>query len=280
MKHIYIIVFSLLLCACSKNMDPGQGVESTLIYQVTTDVQMEIKSSQPATAVNMLWYGVYHKKDDGTYRYMSDMSAFVKIENPSQITVPITLIKDQQYKIVFVAQYKYKNDADEEEYTYRIDSGDNNQFARMYLKNPDALLEDGDKMDVFTFCDEVLSGPGMQTKGITLTRPVAKVDIGTSATELPENLELAVQGIPAYYDLFTQTYSTDFVELKYAGEPQDGGVIANGTLYKKLASFYAFYGSSVSCTLKLQYAGGAEKEVNVNGITLAPNYKTNIVGNI
>ncbi len=277
MKYIHIIVFSLLLCACSKEMDPQQGTETTLIYEVTTDVQMEIKSPQPATEVNMLWYGVYHKKDDSTYRYMSDMSAFVEITDPSQITVPITLIKDQEYKIVFVAQYK---DSGEEAYTYRIDSGDENQFAHMYLKNPDALPTDGDKMDVFTFCDEVQSGPGMKTKGITLTRPVAKVDVGTSADVLPDKLVLNVDGIPLYYDLFEGTYSNETVQLKYSGKPHGGGVIANGVFYSKLASFYAFYGSSVSCTLKLQYEGCAEKEVNVNGITLAPNYKTNIVGNI
>lgn len=277
MKYIHIIVFSLLLCACSKEMDPQQGTETTLIYEVTTDVQMEIKSTQPATAVNMLWYGVYHKKNDGTYRYMSDMSAFVEIKNHSQITVPITLIKDQQYKIVFVAQYK---DSDEEAYTYRIDSGDENKFAHMYLKNPNNLPADADKMDVFTFCDKVQSGPGMKTKGITLTRPVAKVDVGTSADVLPDKLVLNVDGIPLYYDLFEGTYSNETVQLKYTGAPQDGGVISNGVVYKKLASFYAFYGESVSCFMQLTMPDKSVKEVNVKGITLAPNYKTNIVGNI
>ncbi len=105
------------------------GEYATLTYQIGKEVFFDIKAGSAsqggnASAINVLWYGVYHKKQllDGTYTYiyMSDMSDFVEIDataNLSNIQVPITLIKNQEYKLVFVAQHRFKQ-TDQSNYTY------------------------------------------------------------------------------------------------------------------------------------------------------------------
>lgn len=273
MRHIYTILISaLLLIACSKGIQPEQEAMSTITYELSTDIQMEIKSSQgSATQVNVLWYGVFHKKENGSYIYMSDMSAFVEITDPLSIKVPITLINNQQYKIAFVAQYK---DPVNNAYTYSIDEN-----GVMTLNCSSNLPFDGNQLDVFTFCDEIVATEQTQKKEITLSRPVARVNIGTSSPTLPDNLQITLQGIPASYNLFTGEYSSQVQELAYTGNTHTDNILANGVVYRKLAFFHVFCSSEVSCKIKVKY-GSDEKEVNVNNVTVAPNHITNIVGNI
>ena len=277
MKHIYIIILSLLaLAACTKTHAPENPQTSTITYQLSADIQMEIKST-PETAVNVLWYGVFHKQGEN-YVYMSDMSAFVDITNPESIKVPITLIKDQEYKIAFVAQYKEIKEGNDV-YTYLI-----NDKGIMTL-NPAAEITpaNGDRMDVYVNYD-IVSTTSEAKKNITLSRPVAQINLGTSATTLPTNMEITLANVPQSYNIFNpdnnQAYSTEVVTHTFTGAPNGGQLDANGATYTKLATFYVLGSNTLTATLNFQYSGSENVVRTINNVTTAINHKTNIVGKL
>ena len=278
MKYIYTIIFTLLLAACTKSPAPETEQTGTIVYRVSADVQMEIKSASE-TPVNVLWYGVFHKQGED-YVYMSDMSAFVEITDPESIEVPVTLIRGQEYKIAFVAQYKEVKDGDADDiYTYLI-----NEYGVMSL-NPAAQItaQNGDRMDVYVNYDIVTATSEAQ-RNITLSRPVSQINIGTSATELPQDMEISFGNVPMSYNIFNPdrntAYSTDITTHTFTGEPAGGVLEAGGTAYTKLATFYVLGGNTLTCTLKFTYDGSESVVRTVNGVTTAVNHKTNIVGKL
>lgn len=278
MKYIYTIIFTLLLAACTKSPAPETDQTGTIVYRVSADVQMEIKS-QSETAVNVLWYGVFHKQGED-YVYMSDMSAFVEITDPDLINVPVTLIKGQEYKIAFVAQYKEVKDGDADDiYTYLI-----NEDGIMSL-NPAAQItpQNGDCMDVYVNYDIVTAASEAQ-RNITLHRPVAQINIGTSASELPRNMVISLGNVPVSYNIFNPdsntAYSSDITTLTFTGEPHGGVLEAGGVTYNRLATFYVLGGNTLLCTFKFTYDGSESVVRTVDGVTTAVNHKTNIVGKL
>ena len=262
MRHLYITLILLALMACSKNIVPEQQA-SVVTYELSAGVEMEIKSAQTQDiSANIVWYGVFHKNNDGTYTYMSDMSSFVKIEDPNSIIVPITLITGQQYRIAFVAQYK---DLEQEKYTYLI-NGD----GEMYLNSPNSLTLDGSKLDVYTYCDEITTVSQVPKKKFSLTRPVAQINIGTSAQPNSE-YTIGFSNVPVKYNLFNGTFSSDVHTLTLTGAPYGGEMEVNGVTYNHLSKFYVFGGNTHICSINRQEITEAKS---------APNHKTNIAGNL
>ena len=87
MKKIIIILSALLLLAsCQKDSRFEPAEEAVVTFDVQTPVEFEIKSGENGTGskINALWYGVYHKKRDGSYKYMNDMSAYRTVDNASE----------------------------------------------------------------------------------------------------------------------------------------------------------------------------------------------------
>lgn len=133
-------------------MDSTQEVLMT--YTLRPDIQFEVKSGESTTAgsasqINVLWYGIYHKKVDGRYIYMNDMSAFVEIEDPSDIKVPISLFKDQEYRLVFVAQHCIQSAQRSLSYVYTVTENG------LMSVNHTAPITSGEQLEAFVSVDEV-----------------------------------------------------------------------------------------------------------------------------
>lgn len=279
MKRLFIIFFSIiLLAACQKDVVVDGGAASTLTYSLSTGVSFEVKSgaegsegSVPGNAseINVLWYGVYHKKADGTYKYMSDMSAFVEVDDPNSIQVPITLINGQEYELVFVAQHRILADDDEHTYMYTISDD------AVMSRNPSAALTSGEQLDVFVFVDRVGPIVGSFTKSITLERPVAQINVGTSVATLPNDLDISFENVPESYDIRTRTFSgtlsQSFDNLPISGDP----IKVDNIDYKSLTTLYILGGNRVNMTISCD-----SNHKTITNIATAPNFKTNIVGSI
>lgn len=274
-KILYIFAALLLLASCQKDAGVQASEEAVVTYDVKAPIEFEIKSAGQGTgqgnAINALWYGVYHKKDN-TYRYMSDMSDFVQITDINDISVPITLFKDQEYKIIFVAQHiEPVTSADgttTNRYTYNINSeGD------MSL-NPEAIITDGEQLDAFVYWEETGVIQNDSKKNVTLNRPLAQINISTTATSAPKTIDVTVEGAAASYNIFSGTYSApadtplSFRDLKCSESD--------------LATLYILpAGNSVDLTLSKYYEGDTiPVEMTVSSVSVAPNYKTNVKGNI
>ena len=283
MRQLTIISFFLLLTGlgCQEVISVDGGEPATLTYSVSTSVSFEVKSgaegsegsegSVPGNAseINVLWYGVYHKKADGTYKYMSDMSAFVEVADPNSIQVPITLINGQEYELVFVAQHRILADDDEHTYMYTISDD------AVMSRNPSAALTSGEQLDVFVFVDRVGPVVGSISKSITLERPVAQINVGTSVATLPTDLDISFENVPESYDIrtrtFTGTLSQSFDNLPISGDP----IKVDNIDYTSLTTLYILGGNRVNMTISCD-----SNQKTITNIATAPNFKTNIVGNI
>ena len=268
MKRLLIILFAIVLLAgCQKDAPVDASV--TMTYSVKPPVQFITKAAGEGSRINILWCGVYHKKAEG-YEYMLDMSTFVEVTPGQDINVPLTLIRNQEYMLVFVAQHRGDTNLRTTGYTYNIkyDTGE------MELNAP---LTDGECLDVFVKVDHVRHVTGNEHRDITLDRPVAQVNIGTSAAELPTSFGLTLTGVPASYNLFTGTHSQSTVEHTFQGlTPPAGGTLSVGeATYKHMTTLYIFGGNKIGGSIT--YGQSAKTFSNID---TAPNHKTNIVGNI
>jgi hypothetical protein len=292
MKRLFIIFFSMiLLAACQKDVVVDGGSASTLTYSLSTGVSFEVKGtvsdpgevSDPAevtggaSKINVLWYGVYHKKSDGTYSYMSDMSAFVEVTDPNSIQVPITLITGQEYELVFVAQHRILSANDDHTYMYTISDD------AVMSRNPSAAVTSGEQLDVFVFVDKVGPIVGNITKSITLERPVAQINVGTSAGASAgsvygpgiSNIDVDFSNVPQSYDIRTRTYSGT-TSLSFENLPISAAPIKVGNIdYTSLTTLYILGGNRVDMTISSD-----SNHKTISNIATAPNYKTNVVGNI
>ena len=277
----------ILLAACQKDVVVDGGSASTLTYSLSTGVSFEVKGTDSATdpaavpggasKINVLWYGVYHKKSDGTYSYMSDMSAFVEVTDPNSIQVPITLITGQEYELVFVAQHRILSANDDHTYMYTISDD------AVMSRNPSAAVTSGEQLDVFVFVDKVGPILGNITKCITLERPVAQINVATSAGASAgsvygtgiSNIDVDFSNVPQSYDIRSRAYSGT-TSLSFENLPISAAPIKVGNIdYTSLTTLYILGGNRVDMTISSD-----SNQKTITNIATAPNYKTNVVGNI
>lgn len=269
MKRLLIILSAIVLLAgCQKDAPVDAPELTTMTYSVKAPVQFFTKAGE-GSKINILWCGVYHKKEGDNYVYMPDMSAFVDVTPGQDIKVPLTLIRNQYYKLVFVAQHRNDDNTKAYTYTYNIDytTGD------MALNAP---VTDGECLDVFVKVDAVGPIAGNENRDITLDRPVAQINISTTAAEKPSKIDIAVSGTAASYNIFEETYSqTTANPASFTGLSCKGASLA--TVYVLPA------GNSVGLDMTMYYGAGSEavtKTLQVQNVSVAPNYKTNVTGNI
>jgi hypothetical protein len=181
MKRLIIILSAIVLLAgCRKDAPVDAPELTTMTYNVKAPVQFFTKAAGEGDQINILWCGVYHKEAEDNYVYMPYMSAFVEVTPGKVVKVPLTLIRNQYYKLVFVAQHRNNDNtkAYTYTYTYNIDYATGN----MALNVP---ATDGECLDAFVKVDEVGPIVGNENRDITLDRPFAQINLGTSAAELP-----------------------------------------------------------------------------------------------
>jgi hypothetical protein len=273
-KILYIFTALILLASCQKDNAVQSHDKAVATFEVQTPFEFEIKSttgSGTGSKINALWYGVYHKKADGRFVYMSDMSDFVQVTDIKDISVPITLFKDQEYKIIFVAQHieavaAVSGDVSNR-YTYIV-----NESGHMSL-NPDAVITDGEQLDAFVYWEATGIIKNSYKKKIELTRPLAQINVSSSVSELPTRIDLAVTGTAASYNIFDGHYAGP------TNEPISfDGLVCNG---ENLAAIYVLpAGNSVTLDMTMHYPGGTTKTKQFENIPVAPNYRTNVTGNI
>jgi hypothetical protein len=146
------------------------------------------------------------------------MSDFVQVTNASNISVPIVLFKDQQYKIIFVAQHVSGNT-----YTYTVD-GEGNMSL-----NPQAAITDGEQLDAFVYWEDTGIIKNDYKRNITLTRPLAQINITTEAAVKPTSIDVEVSGIAQSYNIFNSTYTAPDAKVSLTNLQCTGASL--GTVY-------------------------------------------------
>ena len=281
MKRILIILSSIVLLATSCQKETRIDTPATLTYTVVPEVSFDVKSGEEGATinseVNSLSYLVYHKKEDGEFVYVGEMGDFVEIAGTSDINVPITLIKDQTYKLVFIAQHRFESNQRTDCYAYTY----NNIDGTMAL-NPSAPFTNGDQLEAYVFVDEVGPITGNENRNATLRRIVSQINIGTSAATYPEHLNIAVTGAATSYNVFEGTYAEDAssVNIYNIATPTAGTdhIKVSSVNYNRLATLYCLGSNKLGLTLT--NTDDAQNNFTINNVSTQVNYKTNIVGNI
>ena len=288
MYRILIILSSIVLLATSCQKETRIDTPATLTYTVVPEVSFEVKSGAEGTEgtsttfnseVNSLSYLVYHKKTYANgqtyYDYIKEMGSYETIDKPSNIQVPITLIKDQEYKLVFIAQHRFQSQQRTESYAYTYNNG-------IMSVNPNAPFTNGEQLEAYVFVDEVGPITGNENRSATLRRIVSQINIGTSAATYPEHLNIAVTGAASSYNVFEGTYAEDAssVNINNIKTPASGTdkIKVSKVDYNRLATLYCLGNNKLGLTLT--NAQDAADNFTISNVTTQVNYKTNLVGNI
>jgi hypothetical protein len=287
MYRILIILSSIVLLATSCQKETSIDTPATLTYTVVPQVSFDVKSgtetinTEVNTEINSISYLVYHKKINAQgkpdYEYIEEMGSYKPIDDPTQISVPITLIKDQEYKLVFIAQHRFKSQQGTESYAYTY-----NNISKEMSVNPDAHFTNGDQLEAYVYVDEVGPITGNENRKITLNRIVSQINIGTNATTYPEKLKITVTGAPASYNVFEGTYAEDAssVYIRDIATPTSGTdkIKVSNIDYNRLATLYCLGNNKL--TLTLTNTKDPKDAFTISNVSTQVNYKTNIVGNI
>ena len=261
MYRILIILSSIVLLATSCQKETSIDSPATLTYTVVPQVSFDVKSgtetinTEVNTEVNSISYLVYHKKINAQgqpdYEYIEEMGSYKPIKDPTQISVPITLIKDQEYKLVFIAQHRFESQQRTESYAYTY-----NSISKEMSVNTNAPFTNGDQLEAYVYVDEVGPITGNENRKITLNRIVSQINIGTNATTYPERLNIKVTGAPASYNVFEGTYAAPSSESTLnlsdiatpAADDQDQ-IKVSSIIYNRLATLYCLGNNKLTLTL-------------------------------
>ena len=196
----------------------------------------------------------------------------------SKAVVPIELINDQNYLIVFWAQV--------EDAWVKGDS-----FNLMEIGYPAEMNANDSGLAAFTNVSfirkEDIKG-GAIKKTVELTRPFAQIRIGTT---LPKNVIEAVKlknssvkvtGAAEAFNVLKQAAGEESceVEFKLAAVP-DGTINVNNTDYKYAAMNYIFANGNVGVAFNIETENhGTVITEAIPDVPVQRNYRTNIVGNL
>ena len=240
----------------------------TVQYGVTVDVPT--KALGDGKTANYVWYALY--RADGS---LANQYAPARIDADRKAICPVTMVKDQKYKVVFLAMY-YEGDTP----AYAVDA------QSKTVSMPTQAQANSDKYDLFYGVDEVVDFQGAQNTNVTLNRVVAQVNFElseTAWTDLGVNdsfmSQIVISGAPASMNLWDGTF-TGTTEVTYAKAsiPAEGRII--GTAYC-LASSEAAQTTKVNASMNL-YQNDADtqpKSMAANNIPLLANKKTNLIIN-
>lgn len=282
MKRLLIILSAIVLLASACQKETRVDIPATLTYTIVPEVSFVVKSGDETAqtvnpAVNSLSCKVYHKKTNANgeyyYDYIKAMGAYVPITDASNIRVPITLIKDQEYKLVFIAQHRFEAQQRTNAYAYTVsDEG-------VMSVNTAARFTSGEQLEAFAYVDVVGPITGNENRSIKLNRVVSQVNIGTSSNDRPSDLDINVSGAAGSYDILNKVYSDSSNELDFCfAVPPSGKISVSGTEYNSLATLYCLGSNSLALTLT--NADSEDDTFSVTNVATQVNYKTNIVGNI
>ena len=256
---ILTISAMMLATSCNKAETP---VQEAMTFSVSIPATKAVAAD--GSAINKVWCGLYNKENETLVKNFGS----VDFENGSA-DCPVTMVRDQSYKVVFVAYH---------ENTYDIDP------TTATITMPASPYANSDDFDLFYKVHEVNNYDGASMGSVVLNRAVALVNFRssdsdwTNASDLlgaaPTYSSITLKGIPTTLNLLTgeagTTKDIDFARGAIPGE-------------KYLAAAYCFAGDNITATINLYTADEDDalfSTLTVDNVPIATNKQTNITGSI
>ena len=186
-------------------------------------------------------------------------------------TLPLDLLNDQTYTVIFWAQEKGSP---------WIDASD--------LQNIQLIesLSNNDHRDAFCGIDANFAHDGAESRKVTLTRPFAQVNIATTVNNVgyditPKKSLVTFKNIPTGYNLLKgKTNATTEVTFGLNGIPGNT-ITVNDTPYTTVAMNYVLVADSNidEVYYEIETDNGTVKN-SIPSVPVKKNYRTNIIGNL
>ena len=279
-KSVLVVVLVLALTACSNNdfLSVGGGEDVMVTFRPTLDGGLNTRAIGDARCIDQLQVVVYEGSSSLSKKYKVSLSWGEAKANG----VALSLIEGHTYKILFWAENSENsayNITDDGRVVVDYDDYINGDFAKM------------EEMDAFFGISSITVGSQkIENNGeIKLSRPLAQLNFADNATQ-PEvgthKTIVTFHGIASSFNPFTgavEMSNTDqaFVFTDFPTET----LMVEGSKYYYLSSNYLFAPQTgtvnISATIDVQNTDGTSiKTIELSGITLEKNKKTNVTGSI
>ena len=264
-RHIALTLASLLALSCAKEAQPECNDQMlTVQYGITVDAPTKaLGDGKTATHV---WYALY--RADGSL--VSECAAPAKIDIATGKAIcPVTMAKDQDYKVVFLAMY-YEGETP----AYTVDAQSKTVSMRTQAQ------ANSDKFDLFYGVDEVEDFQGAQSTNVTLNRVVAQVNFeltdaswnahGVTSSHMSE---IEISGAPASMNILNGKLGAA-ATISYAKTQIPAEERNIGTAY----CFASASGDQkVEASISLYTAVGDKvKTISATAVPVAANRQTNL----
>lgn len=284
------ILMALALTACQKEEFRGNEAEGIYTFEVSADniaTKAAIDGDGNGTAVNRFIMEVYLAKPTELVLLDRQVKA-PTADSPKSTSFNLTLIKDQEYKVLFWAD---KGDDSMGDLYYKTtDNLQNVSFLNAARKGNNDALDAFSKMEVITRAE---SKAGF-SKSVQLTRPFGQVNFITTDIPAINNLSGGSQFLPTDVKVSYTTYTgfnvltqtgTGSEDIEYTAPVYSAMDHATNPTKYTLSMDYMLTATSERETrnvVKLTaLANGYElTTVEVINYPVQRNYRTNIIGKI
>jgi len=290
MKKILLFASALagLFFAAScqqENLEPVGG--NTVTYTVQVPGALSTKAiGTDVSEVTELIYEVYRidENDVETRLYQKKTS----LANGSA-TVELELVNNQDFRVLFWAQVP--------------ENGVYTTTSLKEVKLATALNANAENYAAFAGQDEITYGENLAGRTVTLERPVAQLNIATSAESLKlgedqnganpqttvsfETTAVTVEGLSTVYNVAEGTVGADEATFTYAAKPvalSEPTLKVNGVDYSYVAMNYVGFaqpsGDNVKVTYTIETNEVGTITNTISNVPVKANHRTNIIGNL
>lgn len=283
-KSLAAVAVAVLTVGCAKEQGTQEG-PANVTFEIENPVAAT-KAIGDGTTAKKLYYQVF----DAAGNPIAGLPVQWKTFSSLKTTVSFQLVKDQKYNFIFWAQTS-------EDGYYTIDGTEGlKKITADYSTHEGANDENRDAFFAVEK-DLVISGPVSKT--VTLTRPLAQVNIGTldelkaGATTAPAidlsgaTSKVVVKDVPTVFAPLATTPETMFsgasdVTFQAAAVPTEK-LSVKGVEYDYLAMNYVFApaeGTICNLTAEFSLKDMAPISLSSPATPLKRNYRTNILGKL
>ena len=285
------VLMALALTACQKEEFGGNEAEGIYTFEVSADniaTKAAIDRDGNGTAVNRFIMEVYLAKTTGELVLLDRQVKAPTAASPKSTSFNLTLIKDQEYKVLFWADKG--NDAMEDLYYKTTDNLQNVSFLNA------ARIDNNDALDAFSKMEVITreeSKVGF-SKSVQLTRPFGQVNFITTDIPAINALTGGSAFLPTHVKVSYTTYTgfnvltqtgTGSEAIEYTAPVYSAMDPATNPAKYTLSMDYMLTATSDRETRDLvkltALANGYElTTVEVANYPVQRNYRTNIIGKI
>ena len=275
-----------LAASCQReNLEPVGG--NTVTYTVQVPGALSTKAiGTDVSKVTELIYEVYRidENDVETRLYQKTTSL-----SNGYATVELELVNNQDFRVLFWAQVP--------------ENGVYTTTSLKEVKLATALNANAENYAAFAGQDEITYGENLAGRTVTLERPVAQLNIATSAeslklgedenganaqtTVLFETTAVTVEGLSTVYNVAEGAAGADEATFTYAAKPvalSETTLNVNGVDYAYVAMNYVGFaqptGDNVTVTYTINTENVGTITNKISSVPVKANHRTNIIGNL